>query len=75
MTSAFPSLWITLIFSFLKGLIRKSINWTLLAVLRKNSSLSAVTYMISEIVTLADTTMARLACSSSLVDEVLVYRT
>ena len=44
-----------------------------MAVLRKNSPLSAVTCMISEIVTLAATTMARLACSSPLVDEVLVY--
>ena len=70
MTSASPSLWITLIFYLLKALIRKSINWTLLAVLRKNSFLSAVTCMISEIITLADTTIARLACSSPLADEV-----
>ena len=35
MTSVFPSLWIKLIFTLFKALVRKSINWTLLAVLRK----------------------------------------
>ena len=44
-------------------LIRKSINWTLMAIICKNSSVSVVTCTISWIDTLADRTMARLGFS------------